>query len=131
MQEIIETKLAPQAIGPYSQAQLSENYLFSSGQIAIDPQTGLFVKGGIEDQVKQVMENLKQILIAAKLGFDQVVKTTVFITNMDNFNAVNKIYGSYFVHNKPARSCVAVAGLPKGAMVEIEIIAACSTMGRC
>ncbi len=123
MKDVIETKSAPQAIGPYSQARLSGNYLFSSGQIPIDPQTGTLVQGGIEIQVKQVMENLKQILLAAKMGFDQVVKTMVFITNMDDFNAVNKVYGSYFTNNQPARSCVAVAKLPKGALVEIELIA--------
>lgn len=123
MNDVIETKLAPCAIGPYSQARMSENYLFTSGQIPIDPQTGMLVQGGIEDQVKQVMENLKQVLFAAELSFDQVIKTTVFIIDMADFNAVNKIYGSYFVNNKPARSCVAVANLPKGALVEIELIA--------
>jgi 2-iminobutanoate/2-iminopropanoate deaminase len=123
MEKVIETKLAPQAIGPYSQARLSGSYLFSSGQIPIDPQTGALVQGGIEVQVKQVMENLKQVLIAAGLGFDQVIKTTVFITKMDDFNVVNKIYGSYFANNKPARSCVAVTSLPKGALLEIELIA--------
>lgn len=123
MEKVIETKLAPQAIGPYSQGRVSGSYLFTSGQIPIDPQTGALVVGGIEAQVKQVMENLKQVLLAAGLSFDQVIKTTVFIINMEDFNAINKIYGSYFATNQPARSCVAVASLPKGALVEIELIA--------
>ncbi len=123
MEKVIETELAPQAIGPYSQARISGSYLFSSGQIPIDPQTGELVKGGIEAQAKQVMENLQQVLFAAGLSFDQVIKTTVFIINMEDFKAINKIYGSYFVNNQPARSCVAVASLPKGALIEIELIA--------
>lgn len=123
MKEVIETKLAPQAIGPYSQARISEGCLFCSGQIPINPQTGEVVAGGIDAQAKQVMENLKQILLAAKMDFDDVVKTTVFITNMDNFKAVNEIYGGYFTNKMPARSCVAVASLPKGVLLEIELIA--------
>ncbi|MBP1682420.1 MAG: yabJ 2 [Proteobacteria bacterium] len=123
MKEVIQTNLAPQAIGPYSQARISGGYLFCSGQIPINPETGEVVAGGIEAQAKQVMENLKQILLAAEMNFDDVLKTTVFITNMDNFVAVNEIYGSYFTDKLPARSCVAVANLPKGVLVEIELIA--------
>lgn len=123
MKEVIETSQAPQAIGPYSQARTAGGFLFSSGQIPINPQTGAVVAGGIEAQAKQVLENLKQVLIAAELGFDDVVKTTVFITNMDNFAAVNEIYGQYFANKLPARSCVAVASLPKEVLVEIELIA--------
>jgi 2-iminobutanoate/2-iminopropanoate deaminase len=123
MKDAIKTDLAPQAIGPYSQARLSGGYVFCSGQIPINPQTGKIVAGGIEAQTKQVMENLKQILLAAEMNFDDVLKTTIFITNMDNFGNVNKIYGGYFTDKLPARSCVAVAGLPKGVLVEIEIIA--------
>ena len=123
MKEVIETKLAPQAIGPYSQARSCEGYLFSSGQIPVNPQTGEVVAGGIAEQARQVMENLKQILIAADLTFNDVQKTTVFITNMDHFTAVNEVYGAYFTDKLPARSCVAVAALPKGVLVEIEMIA--------
>ncbi|TWH46458.1 RidA family protein [Sporomusa sp. KB1] len=123
MKEVIETKQAPQAIGPYSQARMSGDYLFSSGQIPINPQTGTVVEGGIASQTKQVMENLKQVLLAAEMSFNDVLKTTVFITNMDNFAAVNEVYGRYFTDKMPARSCVAVAGLPKGVLVEIELIA--------
>jgi len=123
MKGVIETKQAPQAIGPYSQARMSGNYLFSSGQIPIIPQTGTVVEGGIASQTKQVMENLKQVLLAAEMSFNDVLKTTVFITNMDNFAAVNEVYGRYFTDKMPARSCVAVAGLPKGVLVEIELIA--------
>ncbi len=123
MKEVIETKQAPQAIGSYSQAIMSGNYLFSSGQIPIDPHTGAIVPGGIAAQSKQVMENLKQVLLAAGMGFNDVVKTTVFITNMSDFTAVNEIYGPCFTDKLPARSCVAVASLPKGALVEIELIA--------
>lgn len=123
MKEVIATKNAPQAIGPYSQATLFGGYLFTSGQIAIDPRTGEVVAGGIEAQSVQVMENLKQVLQAGGMSFDDVVKTTVFITNMDNFAAVNEVYGRYFTGKLPARSCVGVANLPKGVLVEIEVIA--------
>ena len=123
MKEVIETKQAPQAIGPYSQARMSGAYLFSSGQIPINPQTGAVVDGGIAAQAEQVMENLKQVLLAAKMSFNDVLKTTVFITNMDNFAAVNEVYGRYFTDKLPARSCVAVASLPKSVLVEIELIA--------
>jgi 2-iminobutanoate/2-iminopropanoate deaminase len=129
MKEVIETTQAPQAIGPYSQARMFGGNLFSSGQIPINPQTGEVVAGGIEAQAKQVMENLKQVLLAAGMSFDDVVKTTVFITNMDNFSAVNEIYGRYFTNKLPARSCVAVASLPKGVLVEIELIA-CSHINK-
>lgn len=123
MKDVIETKQAPQAIGPYSQARMSGDYLFTSGQIPINPQTGAIVAGEISAQAEQVMENLKQVLLAAGLSFNDVLKTTVFITDMNNFAAVNEVYGRYFTDKLPARSCVAVAGLPKGALVEIELIA--------
>lgn len=123
MKKIIATTEAPQAIGPYSQAVRIGPFLFSSGQIPIDPQTGTLVDGGVEAQTKQVMENLKQVLHAAGLGFENVVKTTVFIINMDDFTTVNQVYGKYFSTEMPARSCVAVARLPKGASVEIEVVA--------
>jgi len=123
MKDVIETQQAPQAIGPYSQARMSGAYLFSSGQIPINPQTGMVVEGGVAPQTEQVMENLKQVLLAAEMSFNDVLKTTVFITNMDNFAAVNEVYGRYFTDKMPARSCVAVASLPKGVLVEIELIA--------
>lgn len=123
MKEIIKTSLAPQAIGPYSQAIMIDNILYTSGQIALDPATGKMVDGGIEEQTVRVMENLKAILEAAGMGFDNVIKTTVFITNMDNFQKVNEIYGKYFGENPPARSCIEVSRLPRNALVEIELIA--------
>lgn len=123
MSEVIKTNQAPQAIGPYSQGIKAGDFLFASGQIAIDPATGNLVEGGIEAQTRRVMENVQHILDAAGLNFSQVVKTTVFITDMGDFAAVNKIYGEYFTSNPPARSCVAVAALPKGALVEVEVIA--------
>jgi 2-iminobutanoate/2-iminopropanoate deaminase len=121
MTDVIKTNLAPQAIGPYSQARISGGYLFCSGQIPINPTTGEVVTGGIDAQAKQVMENIKQILLAAEMSFDEVLKTTVFITNMNNFGAVNEAYGSYFTDKLPARSCVEVASLPKGVLLEIEL----------
>lgn len=123
MKEVIKTANAPQAIGPYSQAIRVGDFLFASGQIPIDPASGEIVAGGIEEQTVRVMENIKQVLAAAGLDFSHVVKTTVFITSMADFAAVNQIYGRYFPENPPARSCVAVAELPKGARVEVEVIA--------
>lgn len=123
MKEVIRTANAPQAIGPYSQAIRVGDFLFASGQIPINPASGEIVAGGIEEQTGQVMENIKQVLAAAGLDFSHVVKTTVFITSMADFAAVNQIYGRYFPENPPARSCVAVAELPKGARVEVEVIA--------
>jgi 2-iminobutanoate/2-iminopropanoate deaminase len=123
MREIISTKQAPKAIGPYSQGRMAGNYLFSSGQSPIDPVSGSLVAGGITAQTIQVMENLKQILLAAELSFDDVVKTMVFITDMADFAAVNEIYARYFGDKLPARSCLAVVALPKAALVEIELVA--------
>jgi 2-iminobutanoate/2-iminopropanoate deaminase len=124
MKKIVSTSDAPSAIGPYSQGIRSGSMLFSAGQIALDPKTGQLVPGGIAEQTKRVLENLSAILKAEHLGFDHVVKTTIFLTSMDDFQTVNEIYGSYFRENPPARSTVAVAALPKGAKVEIEMIAA-------
>lgn len=123
MKEVIKTEQAPQAIGPYSQAIKAGDFLYASGQIAINPQNGELVSGGIEAQTRQVMENIKHILAAAGLNFTHVVKTTVFLVSMDDFAVVNRIYGEYFPENSPARSCVAVAALPKGALVEVEVVA--------
>ncbi|SHM27275.1 2-iminobutanoate/2-iminopropanoate deaminase [Caldanaerovirga acetigignens] len=123
MKKVIKTDMAPKAIGPYSQAIMVGDFLFASGQIAINPVTGEIVEGGIEAQTRQVMENVKNILQAAGMDFSNVVKTTVFITNMDNFGKVNEIYAAYFGENPPARSCVEVSRLPKGALIEVEVIA--------
>ena len=120
---VISTKAAPAAIGPYSQGVKSQGLLFCSGQIAIDPATGSLVEGGIEAQTKRVCENVKALLKAAGLKPSSVVKTTVFITDMNDFPKVNEIYASYFAEPFPARSCVGVASLPKGALVEIEVVA--------
>lgn len=120
---LISTEKAPGAIGPYSQAVRIGNLLYTSGQIPLDPATGNLVEGGVEIQTKRVLENLKAVLEAANTSFDQVIKTTVFIKNMDNFALVNQIYGEYFTSNYPARSCVEVARLPKDVEVEIELIA--------
>lgn len=122
MKRIITSNKAPKAIGPYSQAVILNNVLYTSGQIGLDPQTG-DLKDGIEEQVKQVMENLKALLKEADMDFSNVVKTTIFLKSMDDFSTVNQIYASYFNENPPARSCVEVSALPKGALVEIELIA--------
>ncbi len=122
--QIIHTDKAPQAIGPYSQAvAASGKLLFISGQIPIDPATGAIVEGGIEAQTTQVMENVKAILAAAGATYANVVKTTVFIKNMDVFGKINAIYGQYMEQDAPARGCVEVARLPKDVMVEVEAIA--------
>lgn len=122
MKRIITSNKVPKAIGPYSQAVILNNVLYTSGQIGLDPQTG-DLKDGIEEQVKQVMENLKALLKEADMDFSNVVKTTIFLKSMDDFTTVNQIYASYFNENPPARSCVEVSALPKGALVEIELIA--------
>ena len=123
MKKVIKTDLAPKAIGPYSQAIMVGDFLFASGQIAIDPKKGELVEGGIEAQATQVMENIKNLLAAAGMDFSHVVKTTIFLTDMNNFSLVNEIYGKYFGEEPPARSCVEVSSLPKGALIEIEVIA--------
>ncbi|MBQ2477247.1 MAG: RidA family protein [Desulfovibrio sp.] len=120
---VISTKAAPAAIGPYSQGIKSQGLLFCSGQIAIDPATGAIVEGGIEAQTKRVCENVMALLKEAGVEPSSVVKTTVFITDMNDFPKVNEIYASYFAEPFPARSCVGVASLPKGALVEIEVVA--------
>ncbi|MDI6601875.1 MAG: RidA family protein [Thermoanaerobacteraceae bacterium] len=123
MKNIVKTDKAPAAIGPYSQAVMVGDFLYTSGQIGLDPASGQIVEGGIEAQAERVMENLKAILEASGMGFENVVKTLVFITNMDDFGKVNEIYGRYFKENPPARSCVEVSALPKGALIEIELVA--------
>jgi len=118
----VETNKAPQAIGPYSQGIVVDNYFFSSGQIALTPE-GEMVEQDIKKQTHQVFANIKAVLEAAGTSLDKVVKTTVFLKNMDDFPVVNEIYASYFGEHKPARSCVAAAQLPKDALIEIEVIA--------
>lgn len=119
----IATTAAPAAIGPYSQAIQAGNMLFASGQVPIDPATGELVAGGIEEQAKRVFENITQVLAAAGADFSNVVKTTVFLTDLADFATVNAIYGEYFTQPYPARSCVQVVGLPKGSLLEVELIA--------
>lgn len=119
----IITKNAPEAIGPYSQAVQIGNLLFASGQIPVDAKTGAIVAGGIEEQAKQLFGNLYAVLRAAGANFSDVVKTTVFIKNMNDFVKVNEIYALHFSKPYPARSCVEVTALPKGALIEIELVA--------
>ena len=118
----IETKNAPAAIGPYSQAIVTGNLIYASGQIPIVPASGNIVEGGIEAQTEQSCKNVGEILKAAGSGFEKVVKTTCFIANMGDFAAFNAVYEKFFV-SKPARSCVEVSALPKGVLCEIEVIA--------
>lgn len=118
----IHTEKAPAAIGPYNQAMAAGNFLFTSGQIPIDPASGEIVEGGIEAQTEQVCKNLGAVLAAAGKDFSRVVKTTCFLADMKDFAAFNDVYERYFT-GKPARSCVAVRALPKNVLVEIELIA--------
>lgn len=119
----IHTDKAPKALGPYSQAILSGSNLYISGQIAINPETGIMVLDSIENETEQIMHNIEAILEAARLNFSFVVKTTIFVTDIAYFDAVNSVYAKYFKENPPARSFVQVAALPKGAHVEIETLA--------
>jgi 2-iminobutanoate/2-iminopropanoate deaminase len=122
--KIISTPDAPAPIGPYSQAVFAGDTLYISGQICIDPKTGELKKKDIQEETHQVMQNLKAILVAAYLGFNHVVKTTIFITDMNQFSAVNEVYGKYFEGDFPARETVQVSALPKFVNVEISMIAA-------
>ena len=125
--DIIYSKNAPEPIGPYSQAikltMDSGKILYTSGQVAIDPKTGNFISGGIKEQTRQVIENLKALLSEAGTELNKVIKTTVFLKDMNDFTVMNEIYSEYFGDSKPARSTVEVARLPKDALVEIEVIA--------
>jgi 2-iminobutanoate/2-iminopropanoate deaminase len=123
VKDIIATDRAPRAIGPYSQAVRAGNLVFASGQIPIDPSTGEFVPGGIAEQTEQVLRNLTAVFEAAGLGMDQVIKTTVFLADMDDFTAMNEVYGRFFGAAPPARATVQAARLPRDARVEIEAIA--------
>ena len=120
----IQTNNAPAAIGPYSQAIEVNGFIFASGQIPIDPATGEFVEGGIKEQTRQSLLNAKSILIAAGTDLNRVVKTTVYLSDMANFTAMNEVYSTFFEQPFPARSAVAVKDLPKGALVEVEVLAA-------
>jgi 2-iminobutanoate/2-iminopropanoate deaminase len=121
--DIITTDGAPKAIGPYSQAIKAGNVLYTSGQIALDPATGNLVEGDFGAQAKRVFENLGSVLAAAGAGFGNVVKATVYVTDLANFATLNEIYASYFGDSKPARTTVGVSQLPKGGLVEIDLVA--------
>jgi len=124
---IIQTELAPAAIGPYSQAIRIGDFLYTSGQIALDPKSGKFLSGEIKEETEQTLRNISAILQADGLELENVIKTTVYLSNLNDFVQMNQIYEKYFSKNKPARACVQVAALPKGAKIEIEAIASCSS----
>jgi 2-iminobutanoate/2-iminopropanoate deaminase len=121
--QVVSTPGAPKAIGPYSQGIVAHGFVFTAGQIALDPASGEVVAGGIAEQTARVIENLRAILAAAGSGLDRVVKTTVFLADMADFAAMNEVYARAFADHKPARSTVAAAGLPRGVRVEIEAVA--------
>jgi 2-iminobutanoate/2-iminopropanoate deaminase len=123
VKQIVETKNAPQAIGPYSQAISANGFIFASGQIPLDPATGELVAGGVAEQTEQVLRNLSAVLEAAGASLESVVKTTVFLADINDFAAMNDVYGRHFNARPPARATVAAGGLPRGARVEIEAIA--------
>jgi 2-iminobutanoate/2-iminopropanoate deaminase len=126
--KIVSTEKAPKAIGPYSQAIRTENLIFTAGQVGLDPATTELVDGGIEAQTRQVLTNLRHVLETADSGLNFVVKTTVFLQNLDDFARMNTVYAEFFPENPPARSTVQVAALPKGALVEIECVALLNPM---
>jgi 2-iminobutanoate/2-iminopropanoate deaminase len=121
--KVVLTTDAPAPIGPYSQAILSGGFLFCSGQIAIDPKTNQVLQGSVVEQAELVMKNVEAVLKAGGADFASIVKTTIFLTDMADFPAVNEVYGRYFKSNPPARSTVSVQGLPKGVKVEVEVLA--------
>jgi 2-iminobutanoate/2-iminopropanoate deaminase len=121
--EAVRTSAAPKAIGPYEQAIKISGFIYTAGQIGLDPKTGKLVEGGITIETKQVLENLKAILEAAGSSMDQVIKASVFLKNMSDFTAMNEVYEDYLGHARPARSTVAVTELPRGALVEIDLVA--------
>ena len=123
IKKIIKTNRAPAAIGPYEQAIGVGGFLFTSGQIALDPDTGNFLEGSVEEETERVIQNLEGILTEAGLALKDVVKTTVYLTDLGHFGRVNKVYEKFFGESKPARACVQVAALPKGAQVEIDAVA--------
>lgn len=123
MKTIINSDHAPKPVGPYSQAVRAGNTLYISGQVAIDPISNTIIKSNIEDETTQIMKNIENILNEAGLMFDNVVRTKIYLTNMNDFSAVNDVYGSYFKSNPPARTTIEVSGLPLGVNVEIDMIA--------
>jgi 2-iminobutanoate/2-iminopropanoate deaminase len=123
MKKIVSTNEAPAAVGPYSQAVRVGQFLFTAGQIPLDPKSGVIVSEDISEQARRVLDNLTAVLAAENLTFSHIVKTTIFLTDMNDFQAVNEVYATYFSDQPPARSTVAVSALPKGARVEIECIA--------
>ena len=122
---IIQTDQAPAAIGPYSQAIRIGDFLYTSGQIALDPESGIFLSGEIEEETEQTLKNISAILQAGGVNFENVIKTTVYLSDLNDFTRMNQVYEKYFSKNKPARACVQVAALPKGAKIEIDAIASC------
>ncbi|AOQ24226.1 RidA family protein [Neomoorella thermoacetica] len=127
--KVVATNQAPAAIGPYSQAIKIGNLIFTSGQIPLDPASGRIVDGGAAEQTARVMANLQAVLAAAGAGLEDIVKTTVYIKDMNDFSAINEVYGRYFTQEPPARSCVEVARLPKDVLVEIEAVAVVGNNG--
>jgi 2-iminobutanoate/2-iminopropanoate deaminase len=123
MREVVLTDLAPGPVGPYSQAIVAGGCVWVSGQIPLDPASGSLVEGGIEAQTRQVLDNVRAVLEAAGSGLDRVIKCTVYLTDLGEFDAVNRVYAEFFGERPPARVCVEVAALPKGARVEIEAVA--------
>ena len=121
--KVIQTDKAPKAIGPYSQAIRTESMVYTAGQTGLEPATGELIAGGVEEQTRQVLNNIRNVLEAAGSSLEQVVKTTVFLQDMNDFAKMNAIYAEYFGENPPARSTIAVAALPKGGLVEIEAVA--------
>lgn len=122
--KVLHSEKAPKALGPYSQAIVAGGFVFASGQVPINPATGEFVEGGIKEQTQQSLTNVTNVLAEAGIDLSHVVKTTVFLSDMDNFAAMNEVYATFFSEPYPARSAVAVKTLPKGALVEIEVVAA-------
>jgi 2-iminobutanoate/2-iminopropanoate deaminase len=127
IKRIIQTEQAPAAIGPYSQAIRIGDFLYTSGQIALDPESGIFLSGEIEEETEQTLKNISAILQAGGVNFENVIKTTVYLSDLNDFTRMNQVYEKYFSKNKPARACVQVAALPKGAKIEIDAIASCSS----
>jgi 2-iminobutanoate/2-iminopropanoate deaminase len=127
--KILSTDAAPKAIGPYSQAVMAGGFLFTAGQIALDPATMQVVEGGVPEQTERVFQNLQAVLASANLRFADVVKTTVFLRDMADFTAMNEVYARYMGDHRPARSTVAVAGLPRDVLVEIEMVAVAPSAG--
>ena len=123
MKKAVYTKSAPEPVGPYNQAIVWNNLVFTAGQIAVDPASGNIVEGGVQEQTRQVLKNLEAVLKAAGSGLEYVIKTTVFLKNMDDFSAMNDVYATFFTDTPPARSAVEVARLPKDVLVEIECVA--------